>query len=47
MRRTILMLDRIEPRAQDESLATHYSLGDNERLGDRRSFTRKASERAA
>lgn len=40
---TMPLLDRIEARPQDESLATYYSAADNDRLGDRRSFTRAAS----
>jgi methionyl-tRNA formyltransferase len=46
-KQTMPLLDRIEAQPQDESLATSYSLGDNERLGDRRSFTRRASSTAA
>lgn len=37
---TMPVLDRIEPTPQDESEATYYSAADNERLGDRRGFTR-------
>lgn len=40
---TLPSLDRIVPRAQDDSLATYYAMGDNERLGDRRSWTRADS----
>ena len=42
-RETMPIVDRIEPAPQDESQALYYSLGDNERLGDRRNFTRAAS----
>jgi methionyl-tRNA formyltransferase len=41
---TLPLLDRITPRPQDESQATYYTLADNERLGDRRSFTRAQSQ---
>lgn len=40
---TMPLIDRIEPRQQDDSLATYYSLGDNDRLGDRSNFTRESS----
>lgn len=40
---TMPQLDRIEPRTQDESEATYYSAQDNERLGNRRGFTRAGS----
>jgi len=40
---TIPMLDRIEPRAQDETAATYYSTGRNAELGNRRRFTRAES----
>jgi methionyl-tRNA formyltransferase len=40
---TMPILDRIEPRPQDESLATYYSSDDAARLGDRSSFTRARS----
>lgn len=40
---TLPLLDRIEPRRQDESRATYYSAADNERLGERRSFNRAVS----
>jgi methionyl-tRNA formyltransferase len=41
---TMPILDRIEATPQDERLATYYSAADNGRLGERRSFTRRASE---
>jgi methionyl-tRNA formyltransferase len=37
---TMPLLDEIEAVPQDESQATYYSGRDNDRLGDRRSFTR-------
>jgi methionyl-tRNA formyltransferase len=40
---TLPMLDRIVPREQDDSAATYYSLQDDDRLGDRRNFTRALS----
>jgi methionyl-tRNA formyltransferase len=40
LEQTLPMLDRIAPVPQDESAATYYSKGDDERLGDRRGFTR-------
>jgi folate-dependent phosphoribosylglycinamide formyltransferase PurN len=40
---TMPNLDRIEATAQDEKAATYYSLAENDLLGDRRGFTRKAS----
>ena len=40
---TMPLLDRIEATPQDDAAATYYSLGDNARLGDRRSFTRAQS----
>jgi methionyl-tRNA formyltransferase len=40
---TMPILDRIEPRPQDESQATYYSAADSERLGDRAGFTRAES----
>jgi methionyl-tRNA formyltransferase len=40
---TIPMLDRIEPRPQDESKATYYSFRDNPLLGERANFTRAQS----
>jgi methionyl-tRNA formyltransferase len=40
---TLPIVDRIEATPQDEAEATYYSLEDNERLGDRRSFTREMS----
>jgi methionyl-tRNA formyltransferase len=44
---TMPMLDRIEPRPQDESDATYYSFQDNPLLGERASFTRTESPAAA
>jgi methionyl-tRNA formyltransferase len=41
---TLPMLDRIKPAPQDGALATYYSARDNDLLGDRRDFTRAASE---
>jgi len=41
---TMPILDRIEAVPQDERQATYYSAKDNDRLGDRRSFTRELSE---
>jgi methionyl-tRNA formyltransferase len=38
---TMPLLGRIVATPQDERLATYYSTEDNERLGDRRSFTRR------
>ncbi len=40
---TMPMLERIEATPQDERGATYYSAADNERLGERRSFTREQS----
>lgn len=40
---TMTLLDRIEAIPQDERQATYYSAADNERLGERRSFTRALS----
>lgn len=40
---TMPLLDRIEARQQDEAAATYYTAGDQERLGDRASFTREES----
>jgi methionyl-tRNA formyltransferase len=40
---TLPLLDRIVPRPQDESGATYFSMADNDRLGDRRDFTRAES----
>jgi methionyl-tRNA formyltransferase len=40
---TMPILDRIEPRPQDESRATYYSAADTARLGDRAGFTRAES----
>jgi methionyl-tRNA formyltransferase len=42
---TMPQLDRIRATPQDERLATYYSAADNVRLGERRGFTRAASER--
>lgn len=44
---TMPMLDRIEPRPQDDSLATYYSGEQNELLGERRGFTRAESRAAS
>lgn len=41
--RTMPLLDHIVPRPQDSARATYYSAADNDRLGDRRSFTRAES----
>jgi methionyl-tRNA formyltransferase len=41
---TLPLLDRITPRVQDDAQAIYYALADNERLGDRRSFTRQESQ---
>lgn len=41
---TLPILDRIEPRPQDEGEATYFSAGDQARLGDRRDFTRARSK---
>jgi methionyl-tRNA formyltransferase len=38
---TMPILDKIEPRPQDESQATYYGRRRNNELGDRRSWTRK------
>jgi methionyl-tRNA formyltransferase len=40
---TMPLLDRIVATPQEEALATYYSAADNERLGERRSFTRALS----
>ena len=40
------ILDRIDVVPQDESAATYYSREENERLGERRGFTRAASRKA-
>jgi methionyl-tRNA formyltransferase len=40
---TLPLLDQIVPRPQDESKATYFSMADNDRLGDRRDFTRAES----
>jgi methionyl-tRNA formyltransferase len=42
---TMPILDRIQPRPQDESEATYYSAADSARLGDRAGFTRAESIR--
>jgi methionyl-tRNA formyltransferase len=44
---TLPLLDDIEPQPQDHSLATYYSAAENERLGERRGFTRAESESGA
>lgn len=44
---TMPLLDRITPRPQDSASATHYGSRENDRLGDRRSFTRAASRENA
>jgi methionyl-tRNA formyltransferase len=46
-RTTLPVLDQIEPRRQDETLATYYAAGDNELLGDCRGFNRAVSEGAS
>ena len=43
---TMPLLDRIIAQPQDESQATYYGRADDERLGDRRSFTRAESQSA-
>lgn len=43
---TMPLLDRIAARRQDDALATSYSTADNDRLGDRRGFTRELSLQA-
>jgi methionyl-tRNA formyltransferase len=45
--RTMPLIDRIVPRPQDSDRATYYSAADNDRLGDRRCFTRAESIRRA
>lgn len=40
---TMPILDSIKPRPQNEADATYYSLEDNEKLGERRNFTRATS----
>jgi methionyl-tRNA formyltransferase len=40
---TLPLLDRIQPRPQDEGAATYYSKQDNPRLAERSNFTREAS----
>ncbi len=40
---TLPLLDRIAAKPQDEAQATYYSAADNDRLGDRRGFTRANS----
>jgi methionyl-tRNA formyltransferase len=42
---TMPIIDRIEPRPQDESKATYYDAADSARLGDRAGFTRAESIR--
>jgi methionyl-tRNA formyltransferase len=42
-RQTMPLLDRIEPRTQDESAASLYTRQDDHRLGDRQGFTRAGS----
>ena len=42
---TMPVLDRIEARPQDETVATYHSREDDRLLGDRRDFTRAASRR--
>lgn len=43
---TIPLIDRIEPRVQDQAEATYYNKGDNARLEERSGFTREASRQA-
>jgi len=43
---TMPLLDRIEATPQDEKQATYYSAAEDERLGERRSFTRNLSRGA-
>jgi len=40
---TMPILDKIQPQPQDESLATYYSMKENDLLGERRNFTKKES----
>ena len=42
-RETLPLLDSIEAVPQDEAAATYFSESDRERLGDRRTFTRRES----
>lgn len=42
-RQTMPLLERIEPRPQDEAAASYYSVEDNLKLGERRGFTSKES----
>lgn len=42
---TMPLLDRITPRPQEDAAATYYSSKENDRLGDRRYFTRAESLR--
>jgi methionyl-tRNA formyltransferase len=44
---TMPLLGRIEPRQQDDTLATYYSAKENDRLAERRNFTRQESLMAA
>ena len=41
---TMPLLDRIEPRPQNDELATYYNARQNHLLGERRSFTRQESK---
>jgi hypothetical protein len=41
---TMPILDRIEPRPQDETASTYYSHAENHRLAERRGFTRKLAD---
>lgn len=43
---TIPLIDRIEPRMQDQSESTYYNKGDNARLEERSGFTRETSLQA-
>jgi len=40
---TLPLLDKIQPRPQDEGAATYYSKQDNPRLAERTNFTRESS----
>jgi methionyl-tRNA formyltransferase len=42
-RQTMPLIERIDPRPQDHSLATYYSTQQNHFLGERRNFTRQES----
>lgn len=44
---TMPILDRIRPRPQDDADATYHSMADQQRLGDRRDFTRAASKKVS